>query len=75
MFIVVNLRERGSLHGEHRLSYYPARFQGPVGLGGLLQGKRRADLDPQFAGVEVPVAGPKSANFAYAPIFWISKVW
>ena len=28
-----------------------------------------------LAGVEVPVTGPKTENFAYAPIFWISKVW
>jgi hypothetical protein len=27
------------------------------------------------AGVEVPVTGPKTENFAFAPIFWITKVW
>jgi hypothetical protein len=27
------------------------------------------------AGVEVPVTGPKTQNFAWSPIFWITKVW
>jgi hypothetical protein len=27
------------------------------------------------AGVEVPVTGPKTENFAFAPTFWITKSW
>ncbi len=27
------------------------------------------------AGVEVPVTGPKTANFAFAPTFWLTKSW
>jgi len=28
-----------------------------------------------LGGVEVPVTGPKTQNFAYSPIFWLTKVW
>jgi hypothetical protein len=42
------------LIGKDCLTYDLARFDGAVGVGGLVQGERRADFDAQFAGVEEP---------------------